>query len=415
MSCYEMANQHKLEQEVSVRRKKVCMLAYTTYECDNRVRRYAEALVKRGDAVDVIALSSSGFEQMAEPTINGVRVYRVQHREQNERSMWSYAFRLLGFLMRSSRELTRQHKESHYDVIHVHNMPDFLIFAAWYPKLTGAKIILDIHDLVPELFANKFQSKLKPLYVRLLKAVEKMSARVADHVIISNDLWYETVISRSIERQRCSVLINHVDEELFYRRVKTRRDGKFVILFPGSVQWHQGLDIAITAFADVKSKVPNAEFHIYAGSGGEGISPLKSLAQQLGLEECVKFFSGVSLEEIAGVIANADLGVVPKRADSFGNEAYSTKIMEFMSQGVPVVVSQTKIDSFYFNRDVVHFFTSGDSNDMSRAMLDVIGRPELRDSLVSKGYEYCELNGWAQKKKEYLDLIDSLSACRACE
>ncbi len=35
----------------------------------------------------------------------------------------------------------------------------------------------------------------------------------------------------------------------------------------------------------------------------------------------------------------ADLGVVPKRAEGFGNEAFSTKILEFMACGVPVLVS----------------------------------------------------------------------------
>jgi glycosyltransferase involved in cell wall biosynthesis len=75
---------------------------------------------------------------------------------------------------------------------------------------------------------------------------------------------------------------------------------------------------------------------------------------------------------VAQVIANADLGVVPKRADSFGNEAYSTKIMEFMSQGVPVVISRTKVDSHYFEEGTVHFFPSGDSQAMAEAMLDVV-------------------------------------------
>jgi hypothetical protein len=49
---------------------------------------------------------------------------------------------------------------------------------------------------------------------------------------------------------------------------------------------------------------------------------------------------------------------------------------------------------------------------MAKAMLEVIHQPDLRESLVERGYEYVERNGWAHKKKEYLDLIDSLSTER---
>ena len=392
-------------------RKKICMVAYSPYESDNRIRRYAETLVKRGDQVDVIAISGTGLKQQEqqEKEINGVTVYRVQHREHNERSKWTYIWRLTRFLIRSSAALTRLHKRNRYDVIHIHNMPDFLVFAAWYPKLTGAKLILDIHDVVPELFANKFRTRFKSAYNWLLKAVERVSARFVDHVIVSNHLWYDVVAARSARNGRCSVVINHVDPDMFSKRERTRTDGKFIVLFPGSLQWHQGLDIAIDAFAHVKAQVPNAEFHIYTGAGGHLQSDLRRQVQQLGLEGSIKFHGGVPLDQMAQLIANADLGVVPKRADSFGNEAYSTKIMEFMSQGVPIVVSRTKVDAFYFREGDVHFFQSGDSRDMAKAMLEVIKDKGLRDSLVARGHEYVERNSWGLKKKEYLDLIDSLS------
>ena len=109
------------------------------------------------------------------------------------------------------------------------------------------------------------------------------------------------------------------------------------------------------------------------------------------------------------MIANSDLGVVPKRADSFGNEAYSTKIMEFMSQGVPVVVSRTTIDSYYFKEDDVRFFPSGDASAMAQAMYEVATNQHLRDTLIANGLEYVQQNSWARKREEYLRLIDGLS------
>jgi glycosyltransferase involved in cell wall biosynthesis len=182
------------------------------------------------------------------------------------------------------------------------------------------------------------------------------------------------------------------------------------MLFPGSFQWHQGLDIAIRALAQLKERIPNAELHLYGGGGGAGTeSRLAQLAHELCLNGKVKFCGSVPLHDIADVVANADLGIVPKRADSFGNEAYSTKIMEFMSQGIPVVVSRTKIDEFYFNDQVVRFFPSGDSEAMADAMLEVYQNQTLRNSLVEAGLEYVERNGWSRKKNEYLNLVDSLS------
>lgn len=386
-------------------RKRICMLSYSTYEGDNRVRRYAEALAKRGDHVDVIALSG-GTTPLGTEEISGVTVHRIQSRDRNERHKWTYAWRLIRFFSRSFVILARRHHRIRYDLIHVHNPPDFLAFAALYPKLTGARLILDIHDIVPELFASKFTATQDGLYVRLLKTIEKKATAFADHVIVSNDLWQEKLVARAVPKEKASVFLNHVDPAIFYRRQRTRNDGKFIVLFPGCFQWHQGLDLAIQAFAGVRQRVPNAEFHIY-GDGTEK-SALVHLTERLGLTGSVKFFGFLPLDQIADVIANSDLGVVPKRANSFGNEAYSTKIMEFMSQGVPVVVSRTKIDSFYFDDTVVQFFASGDIQSMTDAMMRAIEDKTLREGLIKHGYEYADRNSWDSRKKDYFDLVDSL-------
>jgi glycosyltransferase involved in cell wall biosynthesis/peptidoglycan/xylan/chitin deacetylase (PgdA/CDA1 family) len=395
-------------------RKKVCMVAYTDYAADNRVRRYAGTLAKRGDKVDVIGLSG-GNERPGVEEMNGVTVYKIQHRDPDEQHKWTYAWRLFRFLLASSVSLTRLHRRNRYDLIHVHNMPDFLVFGAWYPKFTGAKLILDVHDIVPELFVSKFDAKDDDYSVAILKRLERASAAFVDHVIVSNHLWYEKLISRSVRKENCSVFLNHVDPALFYRRPRTRNDGRIIIIFPGGFQWHQGLDIAIEALARIRSEVPNAELHLYNGAGGNEGDNLVRLAGRLGLSGIVKFCGAITLDQIPEVIANADLGVVPKRANSFGNEAYSTKIMEFMSQGVPVVVSRTKIDTLYFSETTVHFFTSGDSQALANAMLEVIKDQQLRKTLIAQGYEYVERNGWDQKKKEYLELVDSLSTETFCD
>jgi glycosyltransferase involved in cell wall biosynthesis len=82
--------------------------------------------------------------------------------------------------------------------------------------------------------------------------------------------------------------------------------------------------------------------------------------------------------------------------------------MEFMSQGVPVVVSRTKIDSFYFDDTVVQFFTSGDIQSLTDAMMRVIEDKAQRESLIQHGCEYADRNSWASRKWDYFNLVDSL-------
>jgi glycosyltransferase involved in cell wall biosynthesis len=384
--------------------KRICMLVYAFYEHDNRVMRYARTLVARGDEVDVVALAADE-KQPAFEKIEGVNVHRIQRRQRNEKNKFSYLFRLIRFCGKSSFVLGRRHLRSAYDLVHVHNIPDFLVFSTWLPKLGGAKIVLDIHDIMPEFFANKFRKPQGSIYVRMLKWVEFVSTRFADHVIVSNHLWHDKITARSVPREKCSVFVNHVEPGIF-GGVRTRNDGKIVMLYHGGLQRHQGLDIAIRAFAQISPQAPNAEFHIY---GGGNVKPeLQVLAQKLGLDGRVYFFESLPMREIADVVANADLGVVAKRADSFGDEAYSTKIMEFMASGVPVIVSKTKIDSFYFNDSVVRFFESGNENDLAGAMLDLMRNPELRQTLVHNAAEYVARNNWNLKKREYLNLVDAL-------
>src|ERR1700735_3677818 len=102
---------------------KACMVAYTFYEADNRVRRYAETLAKRGDQVDVVALRQKG--QPAIDVINGVRLFRIQYRSLTEKNKFAYLAKLLLFFLRSMVFLTREKIKKRYVLIHVHCVPDF--------------------------------------------------------------------------------------------------------------------------------------------------------------------------------------------------------------------------------------------------------------------------------------------------
>jgi glycosyltransferase involved in cell wall biosynthesis len=387
------------------------MLAYAFYESDMRILRYAKTLVERGDTVDVIALrrgSAARFE-----VLQGVNVYRIQPRERNERGLLDYLLRLARFMLLSASTVTRKHLSKPYDIIHVHSVPDFLVFAALIPKLLGARIVLDIHDILPEFFASKFGADKQSFKFKLLLWAEYLSVRLSDHVIIANDLWQERVATRTNSTDRCTSVINYPDPELFQSRVRPeRKDGKFRVTYPGTLNTHQGLDIALKAIAELKDTNPDIELHIY----GEGPAKpsLVELSRELNLSGSVHFHDFLPCDKIPEVMALSDLAVVPKRASSaFGNEAMSTKIMEFMSLGVPVVVSRTKVDSYYHDDSRVIFFESENSQDLARAILTLRNDPELRARLAANASAYTSLNNWNEKKKVYLKLMNDLASTGA--
>src|SRR5260370_15750896 len=101
--------------------------------------------------------------------------------------------------------------------------------------------------------------------------------------------------------------------------MRNRSNGKLLITYPGSLNWHQGVDVAITAFSKIKDKMPDAEFHIY----GEGPAKesLIRLADSLGLQNRVIFHGLPPTGEIVQFMANTYLPLEPKRSGSpFGNE-----------------------------------------------------------------------------------------------
>jgi len=381
-----------------------CMLAYTFYKTDGRVRRYAETLAEQGYNVDVISLREKGMGKYEE--IKGVRIYKIQERILNENHNLTYLYRLLKFFLLSFFFLSRKTIKKPYDFIHVHSVPDFEVFAALVPKLYGAKIVLDIHDIVPEFYASKFGVTKNSIVFRALALIEKLSIAFSDHVIISNHIWYNTLVSRSVREGKCTVIQNYPDSSIFYKRDTSRQVQQTVMLYPGGFYWHQGLDVAINAFSMIMDDAPQAYFYIY-GEGPEE-NALRLLISELGLQERVLLKELISLDEVALLMANADIGIIPKRNDPFGGEAFSTKILEFMLMGIPTIVSRTKIDDFYFNESIVKFFDPENEEDLAAAMLLLIENKKLRKRLSENAYDFIQENSWDVKKHIYLDLVDSL-------
>ena len=381
---------------------RACMVGYTFYENDNRVMRYAEALVARGDVVDVIALRKPGQPRVGE--YRGVHVLRIQKRTTDERQgKLAYLTRMVRFLLRSFWCLAWRQVRFGYGLVHVHSPPDFEVFAALVPRILGAKVVLDIHDVVPEFYCSKFGVSKSSGIFRALMTAERLSIAFSYHAIVANDIWRARLLSRSAAPQKCTTVLNYPDLCIFHERPRHRHDDRFIVMYPGTINHHQGIDLAVQAFSLIREEAPKAELHIY----GEGPDRqlVSDLIVSLGLQDRVFLFDMVPMVQAADVMAEADLGVIPKRRDSFGDEAFSTKSLEFMALGVPILIANTTIDEYYFDSSLVAFFESENVQALAREIVRLYRCADERRRLAERGRQFIACNNWSVKKECYFRLL----------
>jgi hypothetical protein len=128
------------------------MAAYTNYRRDPRVRREAETLADRGYDVTFIARRQSGEPDTE--SVSGVRVIKLPGLANPKTSAALYmADYAIFFLLLTAYISLRPLR---FDLIHINNMPDFLVFSTVVPRLMGKPVIHDVHDLMPELYMEKF-------------------------------------------------------------------------------------------------------------------------------------------------------------------------------------------------------------------------------------------------------------------
>jgi glycosyltransferase involved in cell wall biosynthesis len=133
-------------------------------------------------------------------------------------------------------------------------MPDFLVFCALIPKLLGAKVLLDIHDPMPNTFASKFKSGESGLFFKILLWQEKVSAAFADRVLTVHEpvKAYVLVDQHRLSAQKIEVVPNFPDDELFALREPSQPDGMLRLVFHGTVLERNGLRNVMRALASMR-------------------------------------------------------------------------------------------------------------------------------------------------------------------
>jgi glycosyltransferase involved in cell wall biosynthesis len=390
--------------------KRVGMVMFSFYPYDPRPRRIADALIKQGASVELICLTDEKSPKRAME--NGIDVRRVAI-EHSRGGKFNYVYQYTAFILASSAILAARSLKRRYDLIYVHNMPDVLVASGLIPKLFGAKVVLDLHDPMPELMTTIYGMAQDSSSVRLIKRLEKWSLKRADLVLTVNVACKRIFGNRSCPPEKIGVVMNSPDGKIFpYRAVRSydaeRSANKpFVIMYHGSLVERNGVDLAVQSLVRVRKNVPNAELRIF-GKQNAFVMQVLEEAKTLGVQDSVKYMGPKKLEELVGEIKACDVGVIPNQRNPFTDINTPTRIFEYLALGKPVIAPNTPGILDYFTPESLFFFESGNADQLAQQIEYVAAHPKEAMDVADRGQEIYNAHTWDQEKQTLVNLIGGL-------
>ncbi len=398
-------------------KKSICMPLYSYYPFDTRVRRTANALIDYGYNVDVICLR--GKDEKKFETYDDVKVYRlpmVHIRGGYLRYLYNYGmFFMLSFLMLNSLD-----RKKDYDTLHVHSLPDFLVFITILQKLKGKKIILDLHEVLPEIFAARFNKDMDSRLVKIPIFLERVSIAFASHIITVNDTIKEIYIGRSAPEEKITVIMNSPDEKLDSKKdlmefkTKLKLDQKFVLVYIGGINYERNIEVILKAMFNVKHKIPGIFFllfgHMYGQKGEDYKEQLKALINSLGLKDRVYFGNRLHPEDVRSYLELTDFGVISYIRNPLTEVAVANKVFEYIALNKPIIVCRLRALYSLLGDDSAIYYEPEDADDLAAKIFWIYGHKNDLKGIkenAQKVYEKCK---WEVMKERLQKMYEKLNA-----
>ncbi len=395
---------------------RVAMVAYTHYQTDPRCRREATLAASHGWDVHFYALSLDGRARSS--SIEGITLHELPMPRYRGASAPAYILSYLRFLFMASKAVQSDHWRERFDVVHINTMPDFMVAVGLLPRIFGARIILDVHDVMPEIYMTKFRVGEKHWKIRLIKFIEVMSARMAHSVLTAEHPKGELLARHGVPEKKIQVLLNLPDDQLFIPQFRLTDPAlqaglddpnqEFRLIYHGTIAHRLGLDHAVRALGILRDEWPGARLQLFGD--GDQVSELEQLRQDLGLENRVWLSDGFKpIEEVIPFIKEAHLAVIPTRHEISTDYMLPTKLLEYLAFGIPAVFTPTKTVRHYFGNDHPLFIQEPTPENTATKILWVRDNyaeakkltAELQESWFSRYH-------WPTHKLEYIKLLQSL-------
>jgi len=392
------------------------MVAYTHYQTDPRCRREAVLAAADGWDVHFYALSRDGEARTI--SIENITLHELAMPRYRGGSSTAYMLSYLRFFVLASWAVQRHHLKSRFQVVHVNTMPDFMVATALLPRLFGAKVILDIHDVMPEIYMTKFRVPASHWKIKLIKGIEVMSTRLAHRVLTAEHPKGELLVEHGVPREKIEVLLNLPDDVLFplqymlteprFLAAEQEPGDEFRLIYHGTITHRLGLDNAVESLELIRRDIPGATLRLIGE--GDQLPDLKARVAELSLGDRIRFSDGFRpIEEIIPEIRQAHLAVIPTRHEISTDYMLPTKLLEYLSFGIPAVFTPTKTVKYYFGDEhplYIHEPTPEETANKIRWVRANYAEAkqltaELQDRWFSTYY-------WPEHRRTYLALLEQL-------
>lgn len=390
-------------------KKTIVMIAYSDYPTDTRVRREAEALsASNRYLVRVITLRNGAIPKRT--LLEGVEIIEVNTPKYRGKNQLRYLVSYGNFFIKAMLECSRLILKKELDAVHIHNMPDFLVFAALLPKLMGKPIILDIHDTMPETFGSKFGNSSRVANWSL-KFEEYLSCLFADRLISVNDMQKDKILSRGINPGKITILMNVPDPKIFdvsqLKNKQNRLSDGFNLVYHGTIAHRLGVDLILEALHSLRDQIPNIKLHIWSRKE-EAQTILGNQIRELHLDDRVMINDMIPAEKLSQMLAPMDVGVIGNRVNMATELMLPVKMMEYMSLKIPVVAPRIKAIEHYFTEDMLMFYEPENVASLAAAISEFYGNEDLRMDKAEKAYRFLQTISWDKQKQDLLKIYQDL-------
>jgi len=389
------------------------MLTHSYYPDDIRVRREAEALAEAGFKVDVVCLRvpkvSGGLRETSRARINMVDIFRLPI-ARKRRTIFRYFFQYVRLIILGAWKLSVLHLTSPFQAVHIHNMPDALVLAGLIFKWMGAKLILDVHDPMSELYVSTNSGGGNAAIIKGLNWQERWSRRLVNHIITVNESMRENIQGKGIPPDHIFVVHNFPDTR--YLPVKdditlwAPHKGSMVWLYAGTINRQYRLDVAVQALKIASPHLPPIKLRLL-GEGND-LERVLHLAEVLGIRQHIEFVEYVNIEQLKSFMNDVDIGISCNQGGPFGDLQFSAKMIDYLSQGLPVVASRTRTSIRYISEDIVFYFDPENAEDMARQIVFLWNHPDIVKQKMENAKKLFPRYTWQQEKSRLVQFYQGV-------